>query len=278
MIKLVDILKEVLATEGKAIEVPDEEMDKVGELYRYVHSNLEDLKTKAPQDGNKPLILPKFKNYFTITPIGQNTIKVSAGLYNDPGDFAAGRGTKATDDTTAKIDLTKKHIIINLASFESSDEQQFEELVRHELIHAIDPKTAKKSLYTKTAVGAEKNRKFNANQAKNPTEKYTRMFQTPEEFTAEAGTVVGTVKKRLAKIDDPATKASYKRLITKLPQDLKNKEVDDVKQDPQYKETMPWLLATNDDHTFDTRLKVMKSWMENPELSKKFLQMIARVA
>lgn len=278
MIKLVDILKEVLATEGKAIEVPDKEMDKAGELYRYIHTNLEDLKTKAPQDGNKPLVLPKFKNYFTITPIGQNTIKVSAGLYNDPGDFAAGRGTKATDDTTAKIDLAKKHIIINLASFESLDEQQFEELVRHELIHAIDPKTAKQSLYSKTVVGANKNRKFNANVAKNATEKYTRMFQTPEEFTAEAGTVVGTVKKSLAKIEDPATKASYKQLITKLPQDLKNKEVEDIKQDPQYKETMPWLLATNDDHTFDTRLRVMKSWMENPNLSKKFLQMIARVA
>ena len=275
MIKLVSILKEII--EGKAIEIPDEEMNKAGELYKYIHANLEDLKTKAPQDGNKPLILPKFKNYFTITPIGQNTIKVSAGLYNNPGDFAAARGTKATDNTTAKIDLTKKHIIINLINFDKFDEQEFEELIRHELIHAIDPKTAKKSLYTKTAVGANKNRVFNANVTKNATEKYTRMFQTPEEFTAEAGTVVGTIKKSLAKITNSETKDAYKKLITKLPQDLKNKEVDDIKQDPQYKETMPWLLATNNDHIFDTKLKVIKSWMENPELSKKFLQMIARV-
>jgi len=275
MIKLVSILKEII--EGKAIEIPDEEMNKAGELYKYIHANLEDLKTKAPQDGNKPLILPKFKNYFTITPIGQNTIKVSAGLYNNPGDFAAARGTKATDKTTVKIDLTKKHIIINLINFDKFDEQEFEELIRHELIHAIDPKTAKKSLYTKTAVGANKNRVFNANVTKNATEKYTRMFQTPEEFTAEAGTVVGTIKKSLAKITNSETKDAYKKLITKLPQDLKNKEVDDIKQDPQYKETMPWLLATNNDHIFDTKLKVIKSWMENPELSKKFLQMIARV-
>jgi hypothetical protein len=276
MIKLINILKEIV--EGKAIEVPDEEMNKVDDLYKYIHDHLEDLKTKAPQDGNKPLVLPKFKNYFTITPIGQNTISVSAGLYNDPGDFAAGRGTKATDDTTAKIDLAKKHIIINLASFENLDEQYFEELVRHELIHAIDPKTAKKSLYTKTVVGAEKNRKFNANVAKNATEKYTRMFQTPEEFTAHAGTYIGTIKKSLSKIEDPAQKEVYKKLIAKLPQDLKNKDIEAVKQDPQYKETMPWLFATNDDHAFDTNLQVIKSWMNNPDLAKKFLQMVARVA
>jgi len=104
------------------------------------------------------------------------------------------------------------------------------------------------------------------------------MFQTPEEFTAHAGTYIGTIKKSLSKIEDPAQKEAYKKLIAKLPQDLKNKDVEAVKQDPQYKETMPWLFATNDDYAFDTNLQVIKSWMNNPDLAKKFLQMVARVA
>ena len=130
MIKLLDILKEI--TEGKAIELPEEESKKVEELYPKIKNNLKDLISKAPKDISNPLIPSNLRNYFEITPIGQKPLFVSVGLYNDPSDFAAGKGTQATD-MDLKIDLAKKHILINLAHFDNSDEQQFEELVTHEL-------------------------------------------------------------------------------------------------------------------------------------------------
>ena len=135
--------------------------------------SLKDLISKAPKDISNPLIPSNLRNYFEITPIGQKPLFVSVGLYNDPSDFAAGKGTQATD-MDLKIDLAKKHILINLAHFDNSDEQQFEELVTHELIHAIDPKTSQKALYSKVASVANKNRVFNSNLAKNQTEKQKR--------------------------------------------------------------------------------------------------------
>lgn len=274
MIKLVHILRELV--EAKAIEVPDTEMDKVDKLYDEIDRKFDELSKEAPQDSRNPLIRSEFRNYFTITPIGQKTIGVSVGLYNDPRDYAGGRGIKARD-MDLKIDLSKKYILINLANFKAHSKQQFENLIRHELVHAIDPKTSQEHLYSKEA-GATSKQQKKARFFKNQMEKYVQMFQTPGEFAAEASTMIGTIKKNLKKIEDEPTKEAYKKLIIKLPQDLKNKEVDIVKNDKQYKETMAWLLAGGDDVDYTRTLYTIKSWAENeedPELFKKFLQMVA---
>jgi len=152
MIKLVHILRELV--EAKAIEVPDTEMDKVDKLYDEIDRKFDELSKEAPQDSRNPLIRSEFRNYFTITPIGQKMIGVSIGLYNDPGDYAGGRGIKARD-MDLKIDLSKKYILINLANFKAHNKQQFENLIRHELIHAIDPKTSQKHLYSKEAAAVK---------------------------------------------------------------------------------------------------------------------------
>jgi hypothetical protein len=266
MITLIDILKEIL--EGKAIEVPEEEIKKIDGLYSYITSNLEKIKEKSTTS----YIDPKFKNYFTITPIGKSPIKVSVEFKNDPKDFAAGRGTKAF---TKGIDLDKKNISLNIAHFASiSDKEDFEELIRHELIHAIDPKTSRSDLYTKTAAKADKHRKFNVAQAKNPNVKFAKYFQTPEEFEAEAGTIIGTIKKNLNSIEDSNQKEAYKKLILKFPQDLKDKNVEDIVNMDNYKDTMRWLLSSPGDKIIQ-RATIIQGWMENPDFTKKFLSKLA---
>lgn len=265
MIKLVNILKEIL--EAKAIEIPEEEIKKIDGLYSYITSNLEKIKEKS----TTPYIDPKFKNYFTITPIGKNPIKISVQFKNDPKDFAAGRGTKAF---TKGIDLDKKSISLNLAKFDSiNDKEDFEELIRHELIHAIDPKTSRSDLYTKVSTKADIHRKFNVAQAKNPYVKFAKSFQTPEEFEAEASVIINTIKKNLNNIEDSNQKETYKKLILKFPQDLKDKDVNTIINQDYYKDTMRWLLSSPGDKIVQ-RATIMQGWMENPDFSKKFLQIL----
>lgn len=274
MYKLADLLMELV--ERKVIELPKEQESKIEDVYKYIKANINNLLTTAPQDSNKPLIVPKFRNYFGITPIGSEKIVVSVGLYNNPEDFAGGRGAQARD-VLSKVDLARKHILINLAMFSRYSEQEFEELVRHELIHAIDPKTSQKHLYAKASSATAGDRTRYVKLSKNAAERYRRLFQRPEEFTAETGTMVATIKKNLEKIQDIKKRDEYKKLIIQLPQDLKNKEVEDVQQNSQYKKALPDILGTANENDLYNKLNVIQGWMENPEYSKKFLQIIANL-
>jgi hypothetical protein len=135
MIKLINILKEIYLDEA-IVRVPQEILDKGKEAFNYIKSNLENLKTKSPNDYKKPYIDSKFKDYFKFKDLKNQDLIVSIGLYNDSEDRGSGR-----------MDTINDILLINLVYFNTDDLEDFEDTVEHELVHAMDPKVRDQKLF-----------------------------------------------------------------------------------------------------------------------------------
>lgn len=263
MIKLADILKEAII-ESKVIDVPQSEIDKVEKLYNYINSNLEDLKSKSPKESHRAYIPRETRYVFSIEPIKlKKHIPISVGFYNNPDVNHAGNADTTTN-TDVRFDLVKKDkaVIINLAKWNDKFTlQQFEQLIEHELVHAIDSKTERGDF---ARAASEKNP--DAFSAKD-LEKY---HQQPHEFDAQSTATLKVAKRNLDKHykEDKEAREAYINLFIRLMNDLKTRTPEDVYYDDAYSEYMKYLLSDND--MYWEAVLWIADWVKDPKLYKKF--------
>jgi len=119
------LLREGLLSEG-IIEVPKESIDKAGVLFDIINRDFDGYVEKASKDVGDPNIL--FKNYFKLNDQKGNPLNISVGLYDDINDSGMGR-----------MDTSKDVLLLNMAFLRYVDAKDFERLITHELVHAMDP-------------------------------------------------------------------------------------------------------------------------------------------
>jgi hypothetical protein len=272
MIKLLDLLNEIYLDEA-IIRVPQVILAKSKEVFYYIKSRLEDLKTKSPKDHNQPYIDSKFKGYFKFKDLKNQDLVISIGFYNDFNDVGAGR--MDTNDDILKI---------NLAYFNPEDFPFFLTILEHELVHAMDPKVRDQRLFG--IMYAKKGAKFdssklNLSKSGGKSEFETNLdkyFKSPWEFDAFTSPLINNIKFNLQRIQDSNSKQKYINLINNLLSDIKTKSIEQISNDTKYEE-LPWFFskykwdAKNSDiviNTYNYELDKMKRWSSEPKLYQRF--------
>jgi len=125
-LQIKNLLREGLLGEG-VIELPREVTQKFGVLYDLLKTNIEDYKQKAlNRKYNNPY--EAFKDYFKLTDRANKPLNVSVSLYDD-----------ASDVGLLRMDNVSDTVLLNLFHFDTYKVDFFEEILYHELVHAMDP-------------------------------------------------------------------------------------------------------------------------------------------
>jgi hypothetical protein len=275
MIKLLDLLKEIELGEV-IVKVPQAVLAKSKEAFNYIKSNLENLKIKSPKNYEQSYIDPKFKDYFKFKDLKNEDLIVNIGLYNDPEDVGAGR-----------MDTINDILLINLYYFNPEDLEDFEDLIEHELVHAMDPKVRDQKLFGTMYVkkGAEPSgTKFNISKSGGKSE-YDRTLEkylkSPWEFDAFTAPLINTLKFNLDKFSQDDT---YKKLLIQLLSDIKTQSIDQIVNNTKY-EKLPWFFSKKewDPKNWETIFKVyareltkMKAWATKPTLYQRFTKRLGQ--
>jgi hypothetical protein len=275
MIKLLDLLKEIKLGEA-IVKVPQEILSKSKEAFNYIKQYLEDLKTKSPKSYQKPYIDSKFKDYFKFKDLKNQDLIISIGLYNDPEDAGAGR-----------MDTVNDVLLINLAYFNPEDLESFEDIIEHELVHAMDPKVRDKKLFGAMYAkkGAEPSgNKLNLSKSGGKSE-YTTNFEkylkSPWEFDAFTAPLINTIKFNLNKFPNDNT---YRNLLIQLLSDIKTKSIEQIVNDSKY-EKLPWFFSKKEwdsknwdtiNNAYQSELYKMKAWSTKPTLYQRFTKRLGQ--
>jgi hypothetical protein len=255
MIKLKDILLEIELGEA-IVKVPQEVLAKSKEAFNYIKQYLEHFKTQAPKDYYSPNIYPKFENYFKFKDLKNQDLIVSIGLYSDPEDDGNGR-MNTRDDI----------LLINLAHFNPEELEDFEDLIEHELVHAMDPKLRDIHVYKGVA-------KKGATGGKE-SENLDKYLKSPWEFDAFTAPLINKLKFNLAKFPNDNT---YKDLLIQLLSDIKTKSIEQVANDNKY-DKLPWFFSKKEwnkgnwasiHNTYTSELYKLKAWSTKPTLYQRF--------
>jgi len=278
MIKLLDLLKEVSLDET-IVRVPQEILDKGKEAFNYIKSNLENLKTKLPNDYKKPYINSKFKDYFKFKDLKNQDLIVSIGLYNDSKDRGSGR-----------MDTINDILLINLAYFNTDDLEDFEDTVEHELVHAMDPKVRDQKLfgvlYAKKGAdptGSTFKRSLDKNNlgtlSKSEFEKnYEKYLKSPWEFDAFTSPLINKLATNIKKSPE------YRDILLKLLSNIKTQDINSLINKDEYKQ-MPWFFSKKKwtsknwlsiEQEYLTELYKIKTWSTKPTLYKRFLSRLGK--
>jgi hypothetical protein len=274
MILLMDLLKEI-ELEEKIVKVPQTVLAKSKGVFNYIKYHLNSFIDQSPKDYNKPYIDSKFKDYFKFKDLKNEDLIVSIGLYNDPEDVGAGR-----------MDTVDDILLINLAFFDPKDLEGFEDIIEHELVHAMDPKVRDQKLfgvmYAKKGAepgGSKFSRSIDKSTPGNIKSKYTTNFEkylkSPWEFDAFTAPLINTIKFNLNKFPNDNT---YRNLLIQLLSDIKTKSIEQIVNDSKY-EKLPWFFSKKEwdsknwdtiNNAYQSELYKMKAWSTKPTLYQRF--------
>jgi hypothetical protein len=292
MIKLINILQEII-DEG-IVKVPQEVLSKSKEAYDYISKNLENLKQKSEgRNFNNPYIDSKFKDYFQFKDLKNQDLKITIGFYNDPKDVGS-----------ARMDTNKDILLINLPFL--TDFEDFEEMIEHELVHAMDPKLKDIHIYRGKKLfnlsksnpglkfkggiakkGAEPTgstfkrslSKSNPSAIKSELEKnYEKYIKSPWEFDAFTAPLVNKL------VSNIKSTPSLKNTLINLLSDIKSKNIKDIMDDKKY-EQMPYIFSKKEWKTenfpsiqneYHNELYKLKIWSTKPTLYKRFTSRLGK--
>ncbi len=258
------LLRENLLDEG-SMSLPKDIVNKFGVLFDLIKNDYNVLLKKSGDDYNNPYIA--FKDYFKLTDKANKPLNVSIGLYNDADDVGAGR-----------MDTRKDILLINMAYFNAEDLNGFEDLMYHELVHAMDPLVRNVELFGKyyAKKGAEPGgTSFVLSKradAKSEYElNYDKYRKSQHEYIAEISPLINMVKK--------ITGGDSKRIewVMWILKNIKNYNTAEdlyfatVDYMDDYKQVK--LFSDNDSYWgfISNAFGVVKPWAGKPTLYKKFL-------
>lgn len=270
MIKLIDLLEEVLRNEG-IVKVPESELTKTEKVYSYINANKNSLVNKVGKDYNHPYIDPKLKDYFKLDDLKKNQLRISIGLYNDSKDAGM-----------ARMNTKEQILLVNLAHLKDLDD--FEETVEHELVHAMDPKVSNQKVWSSVAKKyvEPKGSKLNLSKSGDKSEyekSLEKYLKQPWEFDAFVSPLVNKVKTNINKIQDAGDKKSYIKSIISLLGEIPKKSTEELISDEDY-EKLPWFFSKSEwdsnnynkaKQDFYSDLYKMKAWSTKPTLYKRFI-------
>ncbi len=254
MIKLLDILKEIHIDEG-IVKVPQKVLSKIKDVYDYISKNLENLKSKSEgKNWDNPYIDSKFKDYFQLKDLKGQDLKVTIGFYNNSKDAGAGR-----------MDTTKDILLINLPFF--TDVEEFEDLIEHELVHAMDPKVRDVKIFGK----------MYAKKGAEPGE-FEKYAKSPWEFDAFTAPLVNKLVLNLKKVPN------FKNTLIQLLSDIRSRSINDIVNDEKYGQ-LSYLFSKKEwteenypkifeEYMFE--LQKMKTWATKPTLYKRFTSRLGK--
>jgi len=269
MIKFISILNEIIL-ESNIIQIPKTELDKADKVYNYIQKNFDKIsKQTEGRDSDHSLTSAKLKKYFNLTDYKGNQRNISVGFYNDPDDYSSGKMYSGPD-----------FLLININNFKNLDLIEFKELIEHELIHSIDPKTNDADIHNKLS-----NKKAKIPQSGVSDEEHNRIvykyLKSPWEFDAFTAPLINRIKNNINKSEDPN---HLKELLNQFFSDLRNKEPEELILEPKYK-IIPWLFTTVDwssnninkvDTDYIQEMDKIKVWLSKPTLYTRFLKRLFR--
>lgn len=238
----------------KIIKVPQEVLDKSKELHDYVEKIKEKVIAKGTTDWSKPYIDSKLKNYFQLKDLKGEDLNVSVGLYNDPNDAGAGR-----------MDTAKDILLVNLPFM--TDAEEFEDIIEHELVHAMDPKVRDVRIFGKMYAkkGAE-------------PDQFEKYVKSPWEFDAFTTPLINKISSNLTKMGDQ--KRQYQQLLINLLSDIRTKNYQELAASDKYV-PLAWLFTKkewSEDNwesawsVYNAELEKISKWATKPTLYKRFLK------
>ena len=219
------------------IKVPEEVMTKADNLYRALYNDWDLMLKKT--DGttyDNPYMDSRLRGYFKLKDLKGNDLIVDVGLYNDVNDAGAGR-MNTVDDI----------LLINLPFI--TNQSEFENLIEHELIHAMDPLVRDEKVFGKYYLkkGAEPSgSRINLSKKVGSKSEFDsnmdKYFKSQHEFNAFLGPIVTELKKTgvdgnaIVKIFNEIKKSSnIEDVYHKTPNDIrvmftKSKDNDEINQ------------------------------------------------
>ena len=182
------LLREGLIDEG-TITLPNEVTTKFGVLYDLIKSKYDDYANAIlNRKYNNPYIA--FKDYFKLNDRANKPLSVDIGLYDDKTDAGSGR-----------MDTVNDVLLINLSTFNDFDTKSFENILYHELVHAMDPLVRDVKIFGDyyAKKGAEPSGNKFALSKNNPKSEYDQNMekykQSQHEYTAFLSPLVAEIKK-----------------------------------------------------------------------------------
>lgn len=208
--KLIDILKETLLAE-KIVKVPESEVNKARELYDEL-SRQKDSLAKSLKSSYKKAD-QGIEDYFNVTTLDGEDINVSVWLYYNP---------KERFNALAH----NGDIYVNVAMLDNA--RQFEEVIKHELVHLMDPKLRKSDLRSKLL---SKGKVVDTGNFKNP-EYVKKYYKDVSEFDSFTTQLVGRVRDNLNQTGKFSRELKSK--LIKLLNNIKTEKFEDLITDEGY--------------------------------------------
>jgi len=258
------LLRENLLDEG-SIEIPKDVVNKFGVLFDLIKNDYDNLLKKSGDDYNNPYIA--FKDYFKLTDKANKPLNISVGFYNDKGDVGAGR-----------MDTRKDILLINIPYFNGDYFKDFNDLIYHELVHAMDPLVRDVNLFGKyyAKKGAEPGgSNFVLSKSVGAKSEYEQNYEkyrkSQHEYIAELSPLINTVKK-LTRGDSMRIKWIMWILVN-----IKNYDTAEdlyyatIGYMDDYKDNK--LFLDNDSYWgfISSAFGVVKPWASKPTLYKKYI-------
>ena len=242
------LLREGLLGEG-GIVVPREVINKGGILFDLINSKKDMYTDKAGPNFNSPFVA--FKDYFKVDDQKGKPLSISVGLYNDDNDAGFGR-----------MDTDNNMLLLNMAYFDRANSNEFEHLITHEMVHAMDPLVSNKKVYSSYYMkkGAE------------PDKDYDKYRKSQHEYKAELTPLINKINK-ITGYDDNRVK-----WVLWIIQNIKvYNTVEDVyysTYNHMFGEGKTNPLFTSDAkywYFLNTLFDIIKPWTKDDKLYKKFL-------
>lgn len=255
-------LRENLLNEG-VINLPKDITNKFGVLYDLIKDRYDSIIDKVPENYLTPFIL--YKDFFKLKDNAGEPLNISVGLYN--------KKDKADGRMNAKDNI----VLINMLYFKNLSPDEFEDLVYHELVHAMDPLVRDIKLFDKyyKKHGAEPSgSKFVLSKSDKKSEyqkSYEKYKNSQHEFTAEISKLVAIIKKR---VGDDKNKLEWMFWVISNVK-LFNKVDELYKKTHNQLENMQKIKLFADEKDYWIFLQelfnTIKTWVNDPKINKKFL-------
>lgn len=244
MIKLLPLILE------KIIQVPQSLMDQVFDLYDYIEENKDRIMRTLKNYGYFRFSSQDPVGILKVQPIKGEAFSITVILtYEEHG---------ASDGF---YDSDRRKLFINLGNIESRD--HFSDIVRHELVHVMDPKTSDEKMSARyPSLGPE-----------GPTTEFLRKyFNSPEEFDAFSSERIHVFKRNLERYPDIDPKKLLRFLAAiekKAPKEVYNASYSDLI--PLFNPNPVSNPLENKKH-FNGFMFLLKHWRQKPTLYRQFLK------
>lgn len=233
----------------KIIQVPEETLDKVEYLFDYIERNAEAIINHIEKEDHYIFSRPIGK--LPVTPLKGDPFYVTVVLLFEEGSSMGGA-----------YSYENKMLLINLDSIESKE--KFVEVVHHELVHAMDPKSYDQKMINRYPISTSR--------GPNSKSFIYKYLKAPEEFDAFSSQILRVLKKNLERHPEIPPKrllTFLSNILSKDPAEVYSSKYEDLLPLFNSKPTTNLMLNRKE---FLIAMELFRNWRRKPTLYKQFLK------